>query len=235
VSVDARTRDRREESVRAERSDAGQAAGRGYPSPRAGSSAPWGRGAEQSERARPDRGRQHPEHQDPERPVRGGRPPERRGPDPHAPRSPRRSGEFRRSAVDDRRSGSSAAGRARTAPTTGQGVRGVLAVLGVFLLTLAAAAADSNIGLGLGMITLVALAAGSVFATLAVRRRDLLSVVVAPPLVFVAVALVNIGLAPSATLSLPTMATLLVRGFPAMAIATGAAVVLGLFRLITRR
>jgi NADH:ubiquinone oxidoreductase subunit K len=111
----------------------------------------------------------------------------------------------------------------------------VLAVLGVFLLTLAAAAADSYIGLGLGMITLVALAAGSVFATLAVRRRDLLSVVVAPPLVFVAVALVNIGLAPSATLSLPTMATLLVRGFPAMAIATGAAVVLGLFRLITRR
>lgn len=217
--------------MRAERSDAGQAAGRGYPSPRAGSSAPRGRGAEQSERARPERGRL-----DPERPVRGGRPPERRGPDPRAPRSsPRHSGEFRRPTVDDQRSGSSAAGRTRTAPTTGHGVRGVLAVLGVFLLTLAAAAADSYIGLGLGMITLVALAAGSVFATLAVRRRDLLSVVVAPPLVFVAVALVNIGLAPSATLSLPTMATLLVRGFPAMAIATGAAVVLGLFRLITRR
>jgi hypothetical protein len=51
----------------------------------------------------------------------------------------------------------------------------------------------------------------------------------------VAVALANIGLAPSATLSLPTLATLLVRGFPAMAIATGAAVLVFLFRLVTRR
>jgi hypothetical protein len=74
-----------------------------------------------------------------------------------------------------------------------------------------------------------------VLATLAVRRRDLLSVVIAPPLVFVAVALANIGLAPSATLSLPTLATLLVRGFPAMAIATSAAVLVALFRLVTRR
>jgi len=114
-------------------------------------------------------------------------------------------------------------------------VRGVLAVLGIFLLTLVAAAADSYIGVGLGLITLVALTVGAVVATLRVRRRDLLSVVVAPPLVFVAVAVVNIGLAPSATLSLPTLATLLVRGFPAMAIATGAAIVLSLFRLVTRR
>jgi hypothetical protein len=211
--------------VRAERSDAGHAAGRGYPSPRAGGSAPRGRAPERPERDRPDH----------ERPVRAGRPPERRAPDPRAARSgTRHSGEFRRPA-EDQRTGSSVAGRSRTAPTTGPGLRGVLAVVGVFLLTLAAAAADSYIGLGLGMITLVALAAGTVVATLAVRRRDLLSVVVAPPLVFVAVALLNIGLAPSATLSLPTLATLLVRGFPAMAIATGAAVVLALFRLIARR
>jgi NADH:ubiquinone oxidoreductase subunit K len=108
-------------------------------------------------------------------------------------------------------------------------------VLGVFLLTLAAAAADSYIGLGLGTITLVALTAGSVVATLAVRRRDLLSVVVCPPLVFVAVAVLNIGLAPSATLSLPTLATLLVRGFPAMGLATAVALVLAVFRLIARR
>jgi hypothetical protein len=212
--------------VRAERSDAGHAAGRGYPSPRAGGSAPRGRAPERPERDRPDH----------ERPVRAGRPPERRAPDPRAARSgARHSGEFRRPTAEDQRTGSSVAGRSRTAPTTGPGLRGVLAVVGVFLLTLAAAAADSYIGLGLGMITLVALAAGTVVATLAVRRRDLLSVVVAPPLVFVAVALLNIGLAPSATLSLPTLATLLVRGFPAMAIATGAAVVLALFRLIARR
>jgi hypothetical protein len=210
--------------VRAERSDAGQAAGRGYPSPRAASSAPRGRASERSER---------------DRPARGGHEPERRGPDPRAPRSAggRHSGEFRRPAppVDDRRTGSSAAGRTRTAPASGPRLRGVLAVLGVFLLTLAAAAADSYIGLGLGTITLVALTVGTIIATLAVRRRDLLSVVIAPPLVFVAVAVVNIGLAPSADLNLPTLATLLVRGFPAMGIATGAAVLLSLFRLIARR
>jgi NADH:ubiquinone oxidoreductase subunit K len=199
--------------VRAERSDAGQAAGRGYPSPRAAASAPRG-GA-----PRGNAGRRAP---DPRTPPRAGG---------------RHSGEFRRptSSVDDRRTGSSPAGRTRTAPASGPQLRGAVAVLGVFLLTLAAAAADSYIGLGLGMITLVALTAGTVVAGLLVRRRDLLSVVVAPPLVFVAVALVNIGLAPSASLNLPTLATLLVRGFPAMGIATGAAVLIALFRLVTRR
>jgi len=204
--------------VRAERSDSGRSAGRGYPSPRAGGSGPHGRAAERLDR---------------EHPGRGGRPPERRAPDPRA--AVRHSGEVRRPAPDELRSGSSAAGRTRTAPASGPGLRGALAVLGVFLLTLAAAAADSYIGLGLGMITLVALTAGTVVATLAVRRRDLLSVIVAPPLVFVAVAVLNIGLAPSATLSLPTLATLLVRGFPAMGLATGAALLLTVFRLVARR
>jgi hypothetical protein len=46
---------------------------------------------------------------------------------------------------------------------------------------------------------------------------------------------VNIALAPSATLTLPTVATLLIRGFPTMAAATAAAVVLALVRLGTRR
>jgi hypothetical protein len=215
--------------VRAERSNAGQAAGRGYPSPRAASSAPRGRGNEQSERERLER----------ERHARSGRGPERRAPGPRdAPRSVgRHSGEFRRpvSPTADRRTGSSTPGRTRTAPTSGPQLRGALAILGVFLLTLAAAATDSYIGLGLGTITLIALTAGTAVATLAVRRRDLLSVVVAPPLVFVAVAMVNIGLAPSASLNLPTLATLLVRGFPAMGIATGAALLLALFRLVTRR
>ncbi|MCF6745643.1 hypothetical protein E9529_15450 [Blastococcus sp. KM273128] len=129
--------------------------------------------------------------------------------------------------------------RSRTAasPATAQGsrLRGSLAVLGVFLLTLAGGAADSFLGIGLGMITLVALAAGTAAATLLVRRRDLLSVVVAPPLVFSLVAVVNTALAPSAALNLPTMATLLVRGFPTMAAATGVAVLLAVFRLVSRR
>lgn len=212
--------------MRAERSDAGRAAGRGYPSPRASSSAPRGRAPEREHQARtsgaPDR-----------------RSPDTRSPDPRMPprAGGRHSGEFRRPVpqVEERRTGSSAAARTRSAPTSGPRLRGALAVLGVFVVTLVAAAADSYIGLGLGMITLVALTAGTVVAALLVRRRDLLSVVIAPPLVFVAVALVNIGVAPSATLSPATMATLLVRGFPAMGIATGAAVLISLFRLVTRR
>ncbi|WP_369136778.1 DUF6542 domain-containing protein [Modestobacter versicolor] len=211
--------------MRAERSDAGRAAGRGYPSPRVGGTPPRGRAPERDRSAA-------------DRSARVGRPPERRSPDLRPPRAGgRHSGEFRRPvpAADERRTGSSVAGRTRTAPTSGSRLSGALAVLGVFLLTLAAAAADSYIGLGLGMITLVALTVGTVAAALLVRRRDLLSVVVAPPLVFVAVAVVNIGLAPSATLNAATLATLLVRGFPAMGVATAAAVVIALGRLVAKR
>ncbi|MCZ2858025.1 DUF6542 domain-containing protein [Blastococcus sp. VKM Ac-2987] len=126
-------------------------------------------------------------------------------------------------------------GTAAPAATRESKLRGSLAVLGMFLLTLAGCAVDSFVGMGLGMITLVALSASTAAAALLVRRRDLLSVIVAPPLVFVLVAVVNISLAPSATLNLPTMATLLVRGFPTMAVATAIAVVLTLVRLVTRR
>jgi hypothetical protein len=105
----------------------------------------------------------------------------------------------------------------------------------MFLLTLAGAGIDSFLGIGLGLVTLGALAGSAVLGASLVRRRDVFSVVVAPPLVFVAVAAVNIGLAPSATFSLTTVATLLVRGFPTMAIATGAALIIGLIRLVTRR
>jgi hypothetical protein len=105
----------------------------------------------------------------------------------------------------------------------------------MFLLTLVAAAADSFIGVGLGMITLVGLLVASVLGCMVVRRQDLLSVVVAPPLVFLGVAMVNIAMAPSATFSLPTVATLLIRGFPAMGLAVGVSLLLFLGRLFTRR
>jgi hypothetical protein len=105
----------------------------------------------------------------------------------------------------------------------------------MFLVTLAGAGIDSFVGIGLGLITLGALAASTVLGASLVRRRDLVSVVVAPPLVFVAVAAVNIGLAPSANFNVATVATLLVRGFPTMAIATGAALIVGLIRLVARR
>lgn len=114
-------------------------------------------------------------------------------------------------------------------------LRGLVAVLAVFLTTLAGGAADSFLGIGLGMLTLITLVAATAVATLTVRRRDMVTVVLCPPLVFIAVAGVNIALAPSATLSLPTVATLLIRGFPTMAAATAAALVLALVRLGTRR
>ncbi len=105
----------------------------------------------------------------------------------------------------------------------------------MFLVTLAGAGVDSFVGIGLGLVTLVTLVAITAIATLVVRRSDLLSVFVAPPLVFVAVAAANIALAPSASFNLATIATLLVRGFPTMATATGVALVLGLVRLAARR
>jgi hypothetical protein len=159
-------------------------------------------------------------------------------------RDPRATGRSRRPDVDERpaprepgRAGTRRPPEAPrpTAATGGGRLRGVVAVLGVFLATLAGGAVDSFFGMGLGMVTLVALVASTAVATLGVRRRDMLSVVLCPPLVFVAVAGVNIALAPSATLSLPTVATLLIRGFPTMAAATAAALVLALVRLGTRR
>lgn len=128
-----------------------------------------------------------------------------------------------------------AAERAAPEPAAGSRLRGVLAVLGVFVITLAGGAIDSFLGVGLGTLTLVTLVAATAVGTLLVRRRDLLTVVVSPPLVFVAVALVNIGLAPSASFTLPTLATVLVRGFPTMAVATGVALVLAIVRWAARR
>jgi hypothetical protein len=111
----------------------------------------------------------------------------------------------------------------------------MVAVLAIFVVTLAGAAVDSFLGMGLDTVTLIALVGTSAAGTLLVRRRDVFSVVVCPPLVYVIVALVDVALAPSATLSLPTLATLLIRGFPAMGIATAVALVLGLVRVARRR
>ncbi|WP_091764600.1 DUF6542 domain-containing protein [Blastococcus aurantiacus] len=126
--------------------------------------------------------------------------------------------------------------RADARPVTGGGtVRGAVAVLGMFLVTLAGAGIDSFVGVGLGMITLAALLGSTGVAMLVVRRRDMFSVVASPPLVFIAVAALNIALAPSALFNLPTIATLLIRGFPTMAMAAGVAVVVAVGRLIARR
>jgi hypothetical protein len=116
--------------------------------------------------------------------------------------------------------------RSAPAQTGGGRLRGVVAVLLVLVATLAGAAADSYLGVGLGTLTLVALVGSTAVATLLVRRRDLVSVLVAPPLVFVVVAVADLAIAPSAHFSLTGMAPLLIKGFPAMGIATAVGLVL---------
>ena len=173
------------------------------------------------------------------RPLGDARPPAARS----GQRTPHPSAPVDRSEGDGRR-GSRASGRAaerssgRVAPAedaSGSRLRGVVAVLGVFVITLAGGAVDSFLGVGLGTLTLVTLVAATAVGTLLVRKRDLLTLVVAPPLVFVAVAAVNVGLAPSASLNLPTIATVLIRGFPTMAVATVVAVVVAIVRWAARR
>ena len=129
------------------------------------------------------------------------------------------------------------AGRGATAqaPESRSRLRGAVAVLAVLLVTLAGAALESWISTGLGLVTLVVLTVASAAATFVVRRRDLLTTVVAPPLVYILVAVLNTALAPSASLNLASVATLLIRGFPAMAIATAAAAVVALIRWAARR
>ncbi|NEK57863.1 hypothetical protein GCU56_08260 [Geodermatophilus sabuli] len=118
-------------------------------------------------------------------------------------------------------------------PERGGRLRGAVAVVVVFLACLAGAAVDSFFGSGPGLVTLVALTAATALATLAVRRRDLVTMVVAPPLVYIAAAAVSTAV--FSTASLAAMATLLVRGFPTMAIATAVALVLALIRWAARR
>jgi hypothetical protein len=164
-------------------------------------------------------------------PRRGRRPEAARGGRPERGAAHRPTGR----PLEYREAGRPPRGHARAVEDQGNRMRGVVAVAAVFLLTLAVAGAESFLGVGLGTITLVALVVTTVLAALLVRRRDLVSVIVSPPLVFVAVAAVDVIAAPSASFNLATIATLLIRGFPAMAIATGAALVIGLIRMAARR
>jgi hypothetical protein len=169
------------------------------------------------------------------------------------PPGPRRPAEQSRPAarpprdLDDRRSrepgrgGSGHSGR-RPAPvseTRGSRLRGIFAVLGMFLLTVGGCAIDSVLGVGPGMVALVALVASTVLAAFLVRRRDLLSVVVSPPLVFVAVVVVKTVATPGLDLTLTRITGQLgldlISGFVTMAVATAAGLVVALIRLVTKR
>ncbi|MGY1773609.1 DUF6542 domain-containing protein [Blastococcus sp. SYSU D00813] len=131
-------------------------------------------------------------------------------------------------------------------PERGSRLRGSVAVLGVLLVTLAAGYVDSIGTTGLGMITLVGLVASTALATLLVRRRDLTTMVVAPPLVLLAATAVYVLTSPgfevgegrnTLVAAGTAVATKLVLGggFPIMAAATGTALVLALVRWAARR
>jgi len=112
---------------------------------------------------------------------------------------------------------------------------GLGAVSLVFVVTLAVATLESLLGIGLRTLTLLALCGSTLLAGLWVRRSDLATIVVAPPLVFALVAILEIVLAPTLSFTPTVLAAILVRGFPTMSIATAIALLLCGYRIIRRR
>lgn len=126
--------------------------------------------------------------------------------------------------------------RAGTTPTSRRfSLTGLGAVALIFLVTLGVATLESLIGVGLRSLTLIALAAMTLVAGLLVRRRDVLSVVVAPPLVFGLVAALEIMLAPTLNFTPTVVAAVLIRGFPSMTIATAIGLLVLGYRMIRHR
>jgi len=105
----------------------------------------------------------------------------------------------------------------------------------VFVATLAVATFESLLGIGLRTLTLLALSGSTLLAGLWVRRGDIATIVVAPPLVFALVAALEIVLAPTLMFTPTVLASVLVRGFPTMSIATAIALLLCGYRIIRHR
>lgn len=114
----------------------------------------------------------------------------------------------------------------------GPSLTGVGAVLLLAGIAAVAGVLDVLAGSSLRLIFACGLVLGALISSLLVRRRDLLMVVFAPPLVFVAASAVAVALGRGASGgTLIDLATSwLVFGFPAMAIATGVAAVVWLIR-----
>ncbi|MDQ3474802.1 MAG: hypothetical protein M3492_00250 [Actinomycetota bacterium] len=102
-------------------------------------------------------------------------------------------------------------------------------------MTLVVATLESLLGIGLRTLTLIALSGSTLLAGLWVRRSDIATIVVAPPLVFAAVAALEIVLAPTLMFTPTVLASLLVRGFPAMGIATAIGLLVFGYRSVRHR
>jgi hypothetical protein len=119
----------------------------------------------------------------------------------------------------------------RSAPS----LTGLGAVLLVAILALLGGTFDVLTGVGLRLGFAVGLSLGTAIAALLVRRRDLLIVVFAPPLVYLASSLLFVLGSPGGAGSMNTLidasAGWLVYGFPTIAAATGMAVVIAGIRV----
>lgn len=114
----------------------------------------------------------------------------------------------------------------------GPALTGVGAVLLLAGIAAVAGVLDVLAGSSLRLIFALGLILGALVASVLVRRRDLLMVVFAPPLVFVAASAVAVllGRGESGGTLIDLATSWLVFGFPAMAIATGVAAVVWLIR-----
>lgn len=114
----------------------------------------------------------------------------------------------------------------------GPSLTGVGAVLLIAGVAVVAGALDVLAGSSLRLIFACGLVLGTLIAALLVVHRDLLVVVFAPPLVFVAASAVAVllGRGESGGTLIDLATSWLVFGFPAMAAATGAAAVVALLR-----
>lgn len=119
-----------------------------------------------------------------------------------------------------------------TRPPRRFSLTGLGAVALVFVVTLAVATLESLFGVGLRTLTLIALCASTLLAGLWVPRGDLATIVVAPPLVFAAVAALEIGLAPTLNFTPTVLASILVRGFPTMILGTAIALLVTAYRIL---
>lgn len=115
---------------------------------------------------------------------------------------------------------------------TERGISGPVAAAVAFVIAAVGAAIDVVTGDGLRTIFAVFLVAAVVVGIVIVRRRQVFYLVFAPPLICVALALLSVLTTSHSAKGLTL--DYLAHGFPAIATATGVALVFAVIRLLTR-
>lgn len=105
----------------------------------------------------------------------------------------------------------------------------------IIVVTAIGASADVILNDKVGIWSGVALIIGAFFAALMTRKSDLLSVIVAPPIIYTFFAALSVWLTSTSSISVTALADVAVSGFAPMALATGVAALLGGIKLLTTR